>query len=306
MDFFSEIYPNIAQGFNLGKDSECLSIAAVQVISSWNLDFFNWNLKRLKFMRKTICLVFLFLILFSCEKNKKDLKLELLTNEIVCVEDVYMNDFREVFYKPNAEYDSLSKNILHYKITNISDKKYFIMLNENNLGTVERDLYREALGKKDYTFNSIGFSMYKNDSILDGSSTRAENMCGNGFEQIKIRELDTIISKFLRKNEVFRKYQLEYVNDIDESLQGYFLQPGETKYFTSVINLPYRNSQMWFSNIDKKKPNLGSLSLKNDSVFTNKRLSQDRKKEIKENGYVLFDGIIYSNKVPVKLITIKK
>ncbi|MCC9065237.1 hypothetical protein [Flavobacterium piscisymbiosum] len=215
-----------------------------------------------------------------------------------------MDDFREVFYKPNAEYDSLSKNILHYKITNISDKKYFIMLNEDNLGTVERDLYREALGRKDYAYNSIGFSMYKKDSILDGSSTRAENMCGNGFELMKIEELDTIVSKFLRKNQIFRKYQLEYVNDIDESLQGYFLQPGETKYFTSVINLPYRNSQMWFSNIDKKKPNLGSLSLKNDSVFTNKRLSQDRKKEIKENGYVLFDGIIYSNKVPVKLIKI--
>ncbi|WP_173973392.1 hypothetical protein, partial [Flavobacterium bizetiae] len=217
---------------------------------------------------------------------------------------VYMNDFREVFYKPNAKYDSLSKNILHYKITNISDKKYFIMLNENNLGTVERDLYREALGRKDYAYNSIGFSLYKKDSILDGSSTRAENMCGNGFELMKIEELDTIVSKFLRKNRIFRKYQLEYVNDIDESLQGYFLQPGETKYFTSVINLPYRNSQMWFSNIDKKKPNLGSLSLKNDSLFTNKRLSQDRKKEIKENGYVLFDGIIYSNKVPVKLIKI--
>ena len=215
-----------------------------------------------------------------------------------------MDDFREVFYKPNAKYDSLSKNILHYKITNISDKKYFIMLNENNLGTVERDLYREALGKKDYAYNSIGFSMYKKDSILDGSSTRAKNMCGNGFELMKIEELDTIVSKFLRKNRIFRKYKLEYINDIDESLQGYFLQPGETKYFTSVINLPYRNSQMWFSNIDKKKPNLGSLSLKNDSVFTNKRLSQDRKKEIKENGYVLFDGIIYSNKVPVKLIKI--
>ncbi|RKR05303.1 hypothetical protein C8C83_4644 [Flavobacterium sp. 90] len=257
-------------------------------------------------MRKVICLSFLFLMLFSCEKNKKDLKLELLTNEVVCAENVHMNDFREVFYKPNKQYDSLSKNILHYKITNISDKKYFIMLNENNLGTVERDLYREALGRKDYTYNSIGFSMYKNDSILDGSSTRAENMCGNGFELMKIKELDTIVSKFLRKNRVFRKYQLEYVNDIDESLQGYFLQPGETKYFTSVMNLPYRNSQMWFSNIEKKKPNLGSLSLKNDSVFTNKKLSQDRKKEIKENGYVLFDGIIYSNKIPVKLIAIKK
>jgi len=255
-------------------------------------------------MKKMIFLSLSCFVLFSCQKNKQDLKLELLTNEIVCVEDVYMDDFREVFYKPNAEYDSLSKNILHYKITNISDKKYFIMLNEDNLGTVERDLYREALGRKDYAYNSIGFSMYKKDSILDGSSTRAENMCGNGFELMKIEELDTIVSKFLRKNRIFRKYQLEYVNDIDESLQGYFLQPGETKYFTSVINLPYRNSQMWFSNIDKKKPNLGSLSLKNDSVFTNKRLSQDRKKEIKENGYVLFDGIIYSNKVPVKLIKI--
>ena len=260
--------------------------------------------KYLQFMKKMIFLSLSCFVLFSCQKNKQDLKLELLTNEIVCVEDVYMDDFREVFYKPNAEYDSLSKNILHYKITNISDKKYFIMLNEDNLGTVERDLYREALGRKDYAYNSIGFSMYKKDSILDGSSTRAENMCGNGFELMKIEELDTIVSKFLRKNRIFRKYQLEYVNDIDESLQGYFLQPGETKYFTSVINLPYRNSQMWFSNIDKKKPNLGSLSLKNDSVFTNKRLSQDRKKEIKENGYVLFDGIIYSNKVPVKLIKI--
>jgi len=260
--------------------------------------------KYLEFMKKMIFLSLSCFVLFSCQKNKQDLKLELLTNEIVCVEDVYMDDFREVFYKPNAEYDSLSKNILHYKITNISDKKYFIMLNEDNLGTVERDLYREALGRKDYAYNSIGFSMYKKDSILDGSSTRAENMCGNGFELMKIEELDTIVSKFLRKNRIFRKYQLEYVNDIDESLQGYFLQPGETKYFTSLINLPYRNSQMWFSNIDKKKPNLGSLSLKNDSVFTNKRLSQDRKKEIKENGYVLFDGIIYSNKVPVKLIKI--
>lgn len=260
--------------------------------------------KYLEFMKKMIFLSLSCFVLFSCQKNKQDLKLELLTNEIVCVEDVYIDDFREVFYKPNAEYDSLSKNLLRYKITNISDKKYFIMLNEDNLGTVERDLYREALGRKDYAYNSIGFSMYKKDSILDGSSTRAENMCGNGFELMKIEELDTIVSKFLRKNRIFRKYQLEYVNDIDESLQGYFLQPGETKYFTSVINLPYRNSQMWFSNIDKKKPNLGSLSLKNDSVFTNKRLSQDRKKEIKENGYVLFDGIIYSNKVPVKLIKI--
>jgi len=211
----------------------------------------------------------------------------------------------EAFYKPNKEYDSLSKNILRYKITNVSDKKYFIMLDPNNLGTLERDLYKEALGQKNYSSNSIGFSMYKNDSILDHSSTAAENMCGNGFELMKIDELDTIINNFLIKNRIDKRYKVQFLNLVDDSLQGYFLQPGETKYFTSVINLPYRNSQMWFSNINKKKPNLGSLSLKSDSSFINRRLSQDRKREIKENGYIVFDGTIYSKKVPVKLIRIK-
>jgi hypothetical protein len=230
-----------------------------------------------------------------------------LTNEIVCAEDVKGNDFKEIFYKPNAICDNLSRNILRYKITNISNKKYFIMLNENNLGTLEPDLYREALGKKGYSIpNAVALSLYKNNSILNGSSTRFENMCGNDIERRNIKELDTIVNKFLIKNRVVRTYKLEYINDIDESMQGYFLQPGETKYFTSVTNLPYRNSHKWFSNIDKKKPNLASLSLKNDSVFTNKRISQDRKKEIKENSYTLFDGIIYSNKVPVKLIKLKK
>lgn len=258
-------------------------------------------------MKKIIYLSFFLLIVISCTKNKKDLKLELLTSKIVCVEDIEKKDFLETFYIPNKKYDSLSKNILNYKITNISDKKYYIMLNENSIGTLERDFYNEALGKKKSTIlNTIAFSMYKNDSILDGNSTKVENMCGNDYEFIKTRELDTIVDRFLVKNRINKKYKLKDIDQIDESLQGFFLQPGETKYFTSIINLPYRNKQKWFSNIDNKKPNLGSLSLQNDSIFTEKIISQNRKKEIKENGYVLFDGIIYSNKIPVKLITIKK
>ncbi|TPG37604.1 hypothetical protein [Flavobacterium pectinovorum] len=256
-------------------------------------------------MKKILFLSFLFLILFSCQKNKKDLELELLTNEVVCVENIDIYDFFEAFYKPNKEYNSLSKNILRYKITNVSDKKYFIMLDPNNLGTLERDLYKEALGRKNYSSNSIGFSMYKNDSILDYSSTAAENVCGNDLEFQKIEELDTIINNFLIKNRIEKRYKVQFLNLVDDSLQGYFLNPGETKYFTSIINLPYRNNQKWFSNIDKKKPNLASLSLKSDSSFINKRLSQDRKKEIQENGYIVFDGTIYSKKIPVKLIRIK-
>lgn len=258
-------------------------------------------------MKKIICLSFCLITLFSCtHKEKEDLKLELLTNQVVCVENINKHDYYEAFYQPNKIYDSLSKNILHYKITNISDKKYFIMLNQDNLGTVERDLYREALGKKKYNQNEIGFSLYKNDSVLDGNSTIAEEMCGNGFELMKIKELKGIVDKFLVENRINIRYKIEYLNLINDTLQGYYLQPGETKYFTSIINLPYRKDQQWFSNIDVKKPNLGSLSLQNDTIITKRRMSEDDRKNIKENGYVLFDGIVYSNKIPVKLITIKK
>lgn len=275
-----------------------------QFFHTFTLDFKSNN--QLEFMNKITLLIFLFLVLISCQKNKHDLKLELLTNEIVCAEDVKKDDFFEIRYIPNAIYDSLSKNILHYKITNISDKKYFIMLNENQLGTLEHDYYREAIGKKSYSLlNSIDLSLYKNDSVLDGSSTRLENMCGNGFELMRMKDLDTIVNEFVVKNKILRKYKIQYINDIDDTLQGYFLQPGETKYFTSIVNLPYRNGQQWFSNIDTKKPNQGSLSLRNDSVYTKKRMSKNQKREIEENGYALFDGKIYSNRVPVKLIKIK-
>ena len=256
-------------------------------------------------MKKEVYLIFFLIILFSCKKNKEDLKLELLTNEIVCIGNVSKNDFLEVFYVPNSKYDSLSKNILHYKITNLSNKKYFVMLNQDNLGTVERDLYQEAIGREKYNKNEIGFSLYKNDSALDGSSTITENMCGNDFELMKIEELEDIVDKFLIENRINKRYRVEYLNLINDTLQGYYLQPGETKYFTSIINLPYRKDQKWFSNIDTKKPNLGSLSLQNDSIITKRRISKDDRNNIKENGYILFNGIIYSNKVPVRLINIQ-
>lgn len=71
-------------------------------------------------MKKYIILV---LLCVSCNvKPKKDLKIELLTNELFCIENFKTYQFMGPNYLPNKEYDSLSKNTLHYKITNISDK----------------------------------------------------------------------------------------------------------------------------------------------------------------------------------------
>ncbi|GAA3773653.1 hypothetical protein [Flavobacterium ginsengiterrae] len=256
-------------------------------------------------MKKSLSLISTILILFSCNKDKKDLKIELLTNEVICVDDLKGIDYIETRYQPNKEYDSLSKNILRYKITNNSDKKYFIMFNENSIGTLERDLYREALGRKDFSpLNSLDFSLYKNNSVLDGRSTRAE--MGNCVSPVfEIQQREALIENFLKQNKLNRNYTLKEIGFRDESLQSFVLYPRQTKYFTSIINLPYRDDQRWFSNIDKLKPNQGSISLKNDSIFTKSKITEDQKKEIKENGYILFDGKIYSNRVPVKLVYLK-
>ncbi|MBF7092883.1 hypothetical protein IUY40_15210 [Flavobacterium sp. ALJ2] len=256
-------------------------------------------------MKNNFFLIFLTLTLFSCTKNKKDLEIELLTNKVICVDNLERFDFIETRYEPNKDYDSLSKNILQYRITNNSDKKYFIMFNENSIGTLERDLYREGIGKKNFSpLNSLDFSLYKNDSVLDGSSTRAEMLsCTSSIFETK--QTDSLIDNFLKKNKLNKTYALEQIDFPDGSLQGFVLHPEETKYFTSILNLPYRDNQKWISNIDKRKPNQGSISLKNDSTFTKSILTENQKKEIKENGYVLFDGKIYSNRVPVKLISLK-
>lgn len=122
-----------------------------------------------------------------------------------------------------------------------------------------------------------------------------------GFE---MQREESLIDNFLKQNKLERRYTLKRVDFPDEILHSFILHPGETKYFTSIVNLPYRDDKRWFSKTDKLKPNMGSISLKNDSIFTKSKITDDQKKEIKENGYVLFDGIIYSKKIPVKLIKI--
>ncbi|UWY28128.1 hypothetical protein N4T20_20695 [Flavobacterium sp. TR2] len=256
-------------------------------------------------MKKIIYLNIIIFSFFSCTKKQKDLKIELLTNEIVCVDNLKSFDYIETRYQPNKEYDSLSKNILHYRIINNSDKKYFIMFNENSIGTLERDLYNEAIGKKDLSpLNSLDFSLYKNNSVLDGCSTKIENACGTMVD-FEIKRGEFLINKYLEENKLERMYALKRVDLPNELLQSFVLHPGEIKYFTSIVNLPYRNDKKWFSNVGKLKPNEGSISLKNDSIFTKSKITDDQKKEIKENGYVLFNDKIYSNRVPVKLIYLR-
>ena len=53
-------------------------------------------------MKNLFSLISLILIRCSCNKNEKNLKIELLTNEIICVDNLKSLDFIETRYQPNT------------------------------------------------------------------------------------------------------------------------------------------------------------------------------------------------------------
>jgi hypothetical protein len=182
------------------------------------------------------------------------------------------------------------------------------MFDATSLGTLERDYYYESMGRRiKKEPNLLSFNLYKNDAILDGNSTWSGRVCVPQ-SVLSTQKVDSLFIDYLKKHRLNTFYKLK-ITDIRFdflSSEGFFIQPGETKYFTSIVNLPYRDNQKWVTNIDSLKPNFGSISLSNDSVYTKSRLSKNHKREIEENGYCLFDGIINSNKQPVKLISMPK
>ncbi|THD29699.1 MAG: hypothetical protein DI588_18445 [Flavobacterium johnsoniae] len=264
-------------------------------------------------MKISLFKIVLFLLFISCTQKKDDLDLVLLNSEVVCIEnlDFDVQKINEKDYLNNIEYDSLSRNILNYKLTNNSDKKYFIYLNENKLNVIENDVYlnphfSNRLGKE----NGISFNLYKNDSIINGKITLTTGGANyeNKLEYYKspIYRQNYLDSLFIENIKNRKLYKTEHPSILCREIlyNTLVIYPGETKYFTSIVNLPLRKDDTnWVSNVNELKPNLASITLVNRAKYTKQYLSENQKKEIEQNEYVIFDGIIQSNKVPIKMLS---
>jgi hypothetical protein len=256
-------------------------------------------------------LIFIAILFAGCD-TKPDLELSLLTNEVVCVED-FDFDYAEnkIDYDKDKIYDSISRNIIKLKLENNSSKKYFLVLNENFVGEIENNGMPKPSGFNIADYNKYSFNLYKDDKILDGNFAPMGKFPqhGNDWNSWVDRQfyIDSLYVSETQKRGIYRKGKFAGVMTRDVLNNSFVIYPGEVKYITSVVNLPYRKKEVsWLSAIDKLKPNLASVTIINNSDYTEKLLSEDQKKEIHENEYTLFNGVIESNKIPVKLITMSK
>ncbi len=262
-------------------------------------------------MKNIFCTILVLFLLQSCNKKDDDLELILLTNEIICV-DISFSDVFEVNKKGYFNiriYDTLSKNIVNYKIVNNSSFKYFIVLNEDNIDVLENNY----LNKKGIEYDGVFLNLYRNDSILKTKTTLIS--VGSSYEteleyyKSKMYKLNYIDSLFIDNVSERKLYKTKLPSVLHREIleNSFVIYPGESKYFTSLVNLPLRKNKIGLlTDINKIKPNLSSISIVNNVKYTNAKLSENQKKEIEENGYTLFDGVIQSNKVPVRMVSMPK
>lgn len=253
---------------------------------------------------------FIFL-LYSCkeqESKQDDLEIKMMNDTIFCVKNL---NYTKLHYK-SKEYDSLynklSMNIVRYKIHNNSNKKYFVILNSDFFEQYdEYDWKFPDNENRNLSINRINFSLYSDYKVLGGSAEAPfySPYLNPNLYEISRENLDTLFYKDTKNKYKINNFSTSYnVNYINKN--NFVIYPNETKYFTTIINLPLRNYEYdyisWYTLVEKNKTYQAGLTLYNVAKQIKKYLTPDLKKEIEQNGYTIFDGIIQSNKIPVKML----
>lgn len=253
---------------------------------------------------KKILLLTVTVLFCSCSK-KDSLEIQILNNNISCVYSEN-NDYPVL----DSTYDKLSLNKITYCLKNNSNKKYFIYFNNNRFDTFEKDKDRINASRD---VADIYFNLYDNDKLITGSFYQKGHSTSEPHDYFFDKRNFNAIADGIQFEKNKRKGIVN--DDIMEAIKqnevmqyGFVLHPGEIKYFTTSINLPQRTPYEnipWKSNIDSTKKYTASITLKGRGKQTELYLTQDVKRNIKENGYIIFEGIIKSNNVPVQLIKFK-
>lgn len=265
-------------------------------------------------MKAKIILIVTAISIISCSKrectNNGNVSLELINNEInyINIDSSLLlksegKQFKDLYSYTNLERKK-ARNTLIYKLTNNSNKKYYF--------TIDTDII-------DFFGNSFNFNYFnKKDSIsirrmcflIDNN--KAKNYDINyAYSGGRFNYNDDSLNIY------FRKYlDIESKIAISKSLKqdeltvknSFVIYSGEYKIFKVNLYLPiylekYNSHELNFASliIDPKNEYSFRLGIYAKKDFIWNSLPDYKRKEIIDNGYEIFDGVILSNKVPLKM-----
>lgn len=251
------------------------------------------------------------LIFFNCTSKKSEVKLELLNDEVhyVNLDSLTLNNVRGDYLENEKK---LAKNIITFKITNNTDKKYLFTINPNNLINFSFNSIG-VKSKNELKDNSSGFIYF---DLKDNKGKAIFSKVGSNYKPKMGQEKALMLLKnknLIRKveekkfNELGNKVDyIIYNNFIDKS---FVLSSGDSKTIKILLYLPIiteTNNELdnFFEilYLDKLKKYSFKLLFFNDKSVVEGLLQDYQKKELKENGVEIFHGKLVSNEVPVKMV----
>lgn len=238
----------------------------------------------------------LFITILSCNSqdktNKSDLKIEIINTEFISRSNLNEESAHNFSSFKNFAYDSLPVNKINFKIKNEGAKKYvfFIKKELDDLwrGNCELRIYNDKI-KIEPTY--LGWATQHTMKHISMKKFMVEMKT----DSLKYEMSNTYLKEKVGVEKLAFYREMSYV----------VIHPNETKYFTYYRTLPVYTQNFDSHYIYILNPNENyycELSLYNDSKVLKKYLTINQLKEIEDNHYVLFNGEIKSNKVPIKLV----
>lgn len=209
-------------------------------------------------------------VMCSCSNSEKKVELEIISNRI--------------FFSKNET--KSKKNIIEYKITNTTDCNYYF--NGYSLSKLTWKI-------KGLQPSNVFFQILDEQKKLAESDQKeylpTENIsiCRDIYYNLEKQELENLdysispdYKKFMDKN-------------------NFLLPKGESRYFEILYYFP--NSNYSYVNLKKDKKYNFKIIMYSDSTNYKKILSREMLKNLKENNYRVYHGIIESkNTIPVEVI----
>ncbi|KGO89251.1 hypothetical protein [Flavobacterium suncheonense] len=225
-------------------------------------------------------LVFSLVFLAGCsKKHEQSIEIEILNKEFLSLSSIAKPDPYDSIYQEKG------KTIYSLSIKNVSDEVYYFNISH----------FSEML-------NGISYYNTYNCNLLITNDNSDTLRIGTRFPQAKNSAMDSIciIESMINKK---LDYKNNSVLSYFKKTNNFILHPGEIKIIEGFVTLPVGDDLNSSSiKIEEGNKYFASIFICSDSTDLD-NLSKSEIKTIRDNGYKIFHGLIYSkNKVPIKII----